>query len=232
MLIEIKVKLVYNNFKENAMQKLIDRVHQYLLSVGMTEKQIENFDSGSVYLAQEIAIYALQNNVMPDGKPYVVFVLDMLNDYQKLIGIKDDDPFCIDVDLLVGEFNFPYNGAQEVIVLHNVIDHSNVSLEEIRQTYDDFGLGAYFKLYIEKPLTLLTYKLCQNKDNFLWDIIEDQTACLVKWLHYRTCLTPPPQTEEDKQEVKKLEMLVNLMELKWDFANKANAYLEKFNSKK
>jgi hypothetical protein len=51
-------------------------------------------------------------------------------------------------------------------------------------------------------------------------------------LHYKSCLTPPPQTEEEKQEVKKLEMLVNLMELKWDFANKANAYLEKFNSQK
>ena len=86
--------------------------------------------------------------------------------YRDFVGIIQNDYFCLNVDLLVGECNIPYDGVQEVCMLHDVIEDTEITIDEIGEIYSDFGLERYFRLYIKEALLLVTHD--KNEDYLVY----------------------------------------------------------------
>ena len=125
--------------------KLIEKIHQYLIEEhDCTAEDIEAFDSASVYVAMETAMYAHHGQTRFNGESYFGYAHRILQRYRDLVGIVEDDYFCLDRDLLVDECNVPYEGMQELCLLVDVLNQTDVTMEQIEEIFVDLGLRSYF----------------------------------------------------------------------------------------
>ena len=122
------------------MSEILDKIHKYMISFGVDEKDLPQYDNSSVYLAIEIAEYGHRNQKREIGEDYVNHPLRVLNTYRELVGIKPNDHFCIDKDLMY-EFNVPFEGVQEVCLLHDIIEDTEISIpfDYHNQLIKEFG---------------------------------------------------------------------------------------------
>src|SRR5574344_956739 len=98
---------------------ILNEIHEYLISKGAKEEDLKKMDGCSVYLSMEIMEYAHRNQKRENGEEYANHPSRCMQEYRELVGIVPDDPFCIDKDLMY-EFEIPYDGVQEVCLLHDV----------------------------------------------------------------------------------------------------------------
>lgn len=103
------------------MMTLKEKINEYLFQLNFSEEDIAQLDASSVYVAQQIALYAHRNQSRLNGDNYYVHPYNVLSLYRKFTGITDDY-FCVDLDLLVWECGIPYDGVQEVCLLHDVLE--------------------------------------------------------------------------------------------------------------
>ena len=162
--------------------KALEKVHKYLKeALNSTDEEIKGFDSGSVYIAQEIAIYAHRNQDRENGEKYVTHPFNCLELYRHLVGIKPDDYFCIDTDLMA-EYGIPFEGVQEVCVLHDVLEDTDVTMDEIAEIYAELGLKTHFEIYIKKPLELITHDKSMAYIEYIAIVLESPISAIVKMI--------------------------------------------------
>ena len=61
----------------------------------------------------------------------------------------------IENNLFMYKHNIPFEGVQEVALLHDVLEDTEITLNEIEGMFNDFGYATYFELYIKQALTCL-----------------------------------------------------------------------------
>jgi hypothetical protein len=163
------------------MSTLLNSAHDFLRSLGCNEEEIQAYESSSVALAEEISFYAHRNAKRENGKGYFTHPFNCLAHYRNLVGIKENDYFCISRDLMA-EFNLPFEGVQEVCLLHDVVEDTDITLEEIQEAYRACDLNSYFQIYIGPALALITHNEEDSYDEYLAKCIKNPISALVKML--------------------------------------------------
>ena len=164
------------------MNENLKKIHDYLLSSGVKEDKLKRSDESSVYLAMEIMEYAHRNQKRENGEDYANHPSRVLFNYQNLVGIDPDALFGdIDTDLMY-KHNIPYDGVQEVCLLHDVIEDTELTLEDIKDIYVDCGFEVYFKLYIEDALKRITHDKSVPYLDYIKICLENPISAIVKMM--------------------------------------------------
>lgn len=161
------------------MNENVKKIREYLLSKGLDEEYIDDCMGSSVYLAMEIMEYAHRNQKRENGEDYANHPGRCLITYRNLIGIGADGLGCIDRDLL-DENRIPFDGVQEVCLLHDVIEDTEFSFEDVRNIYIDCGFKLYFDANIGDPLKRITHDKKVPYAEYVWICMMNPVSALVK----------------------------------------------------
>lgn len=163
------------------MNKNLEAIHKYLLNKNVNKETIQYFDTHSVYLAIEIADYAHRDQKRANGEGYFNHPYRCLQAYRELVGIKEDDPFCIDSDLM-HQFGIPFEGVQEVCLLHDVLEDTEFSIDDIRYMYIECGFGQFFDSYIKDALLCIAHDKNVNYSSYIEKCLSNPISALVKMM--------------------------------------------------
>ena len=207
--------------------KLKEKINMYFKKLNYSEQDIALMDTSSVYIAYQISAYAHKDQKRVNGDNYFFHPYDVLKSYKDLIGIKDDDYFCVDVDELILTYNIPYHGVQEVCLLHDVLEDSNISIDEIEEIYNDLSLGDHFLRYIKKPLLLITHDKNEDYLTYINKMLDNPTACLVKLLDMNDNMKVISLTKLTNYELDRINRYAfhcKQINDKWNFLQNINKY--------
>ena len=163
------------------MNENLKKIHEYLMGKGVDEKQLLEYDTSSVYLAMEIMEYAHRDQKRENGQDYANHPARCLEVYRELVGIKPHDFFCIDKDLMY-KYNVPYDGVQEVCLLHDVVEDTEFTLDDVRDIYVDFGFEEYFDIYINDALKRITHDKSVDYGEYIKVVLKNPISALVKMI--------------------------------------------------
>ena len=189
------------------MNKKLIKIHEYLIDKGADEETLLEWDSSSVYLAMEIMEYAHRNQKRENGEDYAEHPSRVLENYRKLVGIKPNDYFCIDEDMMAHNL-IPYDGVQEVCLLHDVIEDTDFTIEELREIYIECGFEQYFDLYIEDALRKITHDKSIDYGEYIKICLKNPISAIVKMMDLQDNLR-----------------VIDLIDLNEDKYNRAKGYL-------
>lgn len=163
------------------MEKLLNRVHEYLFSKEYKKEDILLFDANSIGTAKEIAIYAHQDQKRINNEPYINHPLKCLKLYREIFGLDTNNNSNIYSSLLT-KLSIPYEGIQELCLLHDVLEDSEVTIEEIQQAFKSNGYNDFFNNNIKTPLLLLTHNKTVDYSDYIKNLSIDPSASLVKMI--------------------------------------------------
>ena len=213
--------------------KLIEKIHQYLIEEhDCTAEDIEAFDSASVYVAMETAMYAHHGQTRFNGESYFGYAHRILQRYRDLVGIVEDDYFCLDRDLLVDECNVPYEGMQELCLLADVVNQTDITMEQIEEIFVDLGLRSYFLAHIKHGLEALTKQEQDDEITFVAKISQSLQASIVKFLCYADEFEVCRQMENaDASRMNDCVAFCRFLEDRWGFLQNVKKYFELKNNR-
>ena len=161
-------------------EKLKDYVKRFAIeNFGNTEEEIDEAFKDVTGIAYYIAKVAHYNQKRVNGVTYFAHPLSVYRKYRFLIGIEEDnfDPYE-----LMGEYGIPFWGVQEVCLLHDVLEDTDVTLDEIEEMYEELGQHIYFEAYIKDPLILITHDKSEDYETYMKNVLCSSTSALVKLL--------------------------------------------------
>ena len=149
------------------------------MSRGVSEEKLLRSDTSSVYLALEIMEYAHRNQKRDNGEDYANHPTRCLGTYRQLIDIGPDGDGDMDEDLLI-DCDVPFWGVQEVCLLHDVIEDTEFTIEDVRDIYIDCGFENYFDMYIGHALRCITHDKSMDYGDYIKICLKNPVAALVK----------------------------------------------------
>lgn len=166
------------------MGKLLDQIHDYYCSLYPhieREKVISDMDGSSVNIALEIAEYAHRDQKQINGREYIWHPVECLHLYRVFVRMNPFDFFSIDCDDLE-KAGIPFHGVQEVCVLHDVLEDTAITIDDIESIYDELGLLRYFDLYIKQSLLLITHDKTKDYDSYMNEVLKNPISAIVKMM--------------------------------------------------
>ena len=163
------------------MANLNKEMKEFFTSKGFTEDQYEDMLTCTVNIALMISSYAHREQYRENKNSYSVHPYSCMNLYRNFVGIEEDSDDCIDLDLMY-KHNIPFEGVQEVALLHDVLEDTEVSLEEIEEMFNDFGYATYFKLYIKQALILITHDKSESYEIYIDRMLVNPVASICKMM--------------------------------------------------
>lgn len=212
------------------MSSKLKEIHEYWISKGNEEEQLLKMDTSSVYLSMEIAEYAHKDQKRENGEDYANHPARVLFGYRNLVGIVPDDLFCIDKDLM-WENGIPYEGVQELCCLHDVVEDSELSFDDVKDIFYDCGFQQFFNLNIKFPLILITHDKSESQDIYIEKCMKHPTSALVKMLDLQDNSDVFSFTSFDKDKYERTQRNLKFMYIinsRFDFIENAQKYLEAF----
>ena len=150
-------------------QKLIDHIKE------------EGKDDSTIHIAYYIALDAHKAQVRMNNDPYTVHPLGMLNQFDYLIYLSDDEETKLSIDNLV-EYDIPFVGIREVILLHDVVEDTEYKHEDIAYIYETLGHKDYFDKYIDIPIRYITHKKEDDYEEYINKVLKNPASSLAKLL--------------------------------------------------
>lgn len=163
------------------MNKNLEKIREYLIKMGVDEKSIHNRMTSSVYLAMEIMEYAHRNQKRENGEDYANHPNRCLTTYRELIGIGPDGDRVMDKDLLYNN-SVPFDGVQEVCLLHDVVEDTEFTLDDVRDIYVECGFEKYFDMYIKDALERITHNKSVDYGEYIKICLKNPISALVKMI--------------------------------------------------
>jgi len=207
------------------MTKLLNDIHEYLLSIGYKKEVLEKYDNSSVYLALEIASYAHRNQKRLNGEMYISHPLNVLDSYRYLIGI-DGSMFSTDTDVLY-KYGIPFDGVQEVCLLHDVLEDTEITLSQIEELYNTNGFERFFNLYIKEALLLITHIKEEDYMVYINKLIKNPISSIVKMMDLESNLKLITLDMIDNKNIERAHRYIDYFKYindYWKFIEKANEY--------
>lgn len=161
------------------MNKNLEKIREYLIGMGVDEKTINSGMTSSVYLAMEIMEYAHRNQKRENGEDYANHPARCLTTYRELIGIGPDGDRIMDKDIMIKN-NVPFDGVQEVCLLHDVVEDTEFTLDDVRDIYMECGFENYFDMYIKDALERITHDKTVDYGDYIKICLKNPISALVK----------------------------------------------------
>ena len=163
------------------MNKNLEKIREYLIKMGVDEKTINNGMTSSVYLAMEIMEYAHRNQKRENGEDYANHPARCLATYRELIGIGPDGDRVMDKDIMIKN-RVPFDGVQEVCLLHDVVEDTELTLNDVRDIYVECGFENYFDMYIKDALERITHDKAVDYGEYIKICLKNPISALVKMI--------------------------------------------------
>ena len=176
--------------------------------------EYEKHMSTSVSIARAIAIMAHLNQKRLCGVPYVSHPYGLASMF-KTLTFMDYDGFDEDD---VYRFNIPVSGILELCWLHDVVEDTIYTEEEIRDVFNSHGLGDFYDAFIHKPLLLITHDKSEPYPSYIDKVCSNVYSALVKLLDMNDNLTLWSLDHLGDKEVKRIA----------DYASYAKTINDKF----
>ena len=165
--------------EEGKMNKNLEKIREYLIKMGVDEKSIHNGMTSPVYLAMEIMEYAHRNQKRENGEDYANHPARCLTTYRELIDIGPDGDRVMDKDLLYNN-SVPFDGVQEVCLLHDVVEDTELTLNDVRDIYVECRFEKYFDMYIKDALERITHNKSVDYGEYIKICLKNPISALVK----------------------------------------------------
>ncbi len=163
------------------MNKNLEKIRDYLIERGVDEKSVNSGMTSSVYLAMEIMEYAHRNQKRENGEDYANHPARCLTTYRELIGIGPNGDRVMDKDLLHNN-SVPFDGVQEVCLLHDVVEDTEFTLSDVRDIYVECGFEKYFDMYIKDALERITHNKSVDYGEYIKICLKNRISALVKMI--------------------------------------------------
>ena len=157
---------------ENLKQKIIEFYKDH--------KTEEELFEDSMAIARTISLFAHYRQIRENGESYADHPYRVAENFMRLITLPIEGK-TVPEDIM-DSFNIPTLGVFEVCLLHDVIEDTEVTLEDIEELYRDKGLETGFKKFIKEPLSLITNNKEESYDTYISKVLTNKTASLVKML--------------------------------------------------
>lgn len=150
-------------------------IKNYLINnVGYTKDNFNNINS--IFLANAIMLYAHRNQTRENGENYAMHPLRCYQTLTNLIDYPNVDKRKLAAN------NIPYDGALELCLLHDVVEDSDITFDELKEMFAINNLKSYYENYIETPLHLITHDKKVPYEIYINICMEHPTSALVKFL--------------------------------------------------
>lgn len=187
--------------------------------------EYESYMDSTVAIAMGIAFYAHRKQERVNGEAYVSHPMALAKHFCELTQIEADD---FDEENLY-KLDLYHQGVQEVCWLHDVIEDTGYTLEDIRDVYESMGLEGYFDQWISKPLALITHDKSEPYPIYIDKVNQHQTSALVKFLDLYNNSNPLTLDVFGDKELKRIQDYASYMKTindKYHFIERFNKYGE------
>ena len=76
--------------------------------------------------------------------------------------------------------NVPFDGVQEVCLLHDVVEDTEFTLDDVRDIYMECGFENYFDMYIKDALERITHDKTVDYGDYIKICLKNPISALVK----------------------------------------------------
>ena len=212
------------------MNEKLKKIHDYLISRGFKEEVLLKSDTKSVPLAMEIMEYAHRNQKRENGEDYACHPSRVLFNYQHLVGIKQGEYFSFDKDM-AHECNVPFEGVQEVCLLHDIIEDTEFTLEDVEEIYNDCGFERYFAIYIKDALKRITHDKSVDYEDYIRICLGNPISAIVKMMDLQDNLRVIDLITMNKKNYERANdylFYIYSINENYHFVENAHKYREKF----
>lgn len=185
----------------------------------------EDSFTSTVEIAMNIAFYAHRDAQRVNGDAYITHPKSLAEHFWYLSQINEDD-FDEENLYTVG---LHYQGVLEVCWLHDVIEDTPYTIEDIIDVYEDRGLKDYFDTFIKKPLMLITHDKSEPYPVYIEKVCKNLTASIVKFLDLCNNSNPLTLDQLGDKELKRIQDYASYMKVindEWHLIERFNNYLD------
>ena len=163
------------------MNENLKKIQDYLIKTGVSKERVEGGATSSVYLAMEIMEYAHRNQKRENGEDYAEHPARCLASYRNLIGIGPNGDKVMDKDVMYRN-NIPFDGVQEVCLLHDVIEDTEFTVNDVRDIYVECGFERFFDIYIKDALERITHDKSVDYGEYIKVVLQNPVSAMVKMM--------------------------------------------------
>ena len=181
--------------------------------------------SSTVVIAMNIAFYAHRDASRVNGEAYITHPKGIADHFSYLSQIDADD--CDEENL--AKVGLHYQGVLEVCWLHDVIEDTPYTIEDIEDVFEDRGLKDYFNTFIKRPLELITHDKSEAYPIYIEKVYKNLTASIVKFLDLCNNSNPLTLDHLGDKELKRIQDYATYMKTindKWHLIERFNDYLD------
>lgn len=211
------------------MAKLKDIIKERLIALGRKEEDLKNVSEKEI--AYQIANYAHRNQYRVNGDPYIEHPLGMAKRYLKIFYENSESPYTSEA---MKDNGLPKLGVIEVMMLHDVVEDTEYTLEDIKEVYEAFNAGWFYNEFISRPLKLITHNKEESNDVYMDKLLDDPIASLVKMFDSMDNLNVFTLTKFGDWEYERAgRYLDNIKRIndRYHYVEKINAYREDIGAK-
>lgn len=163
------------------MNENLKKIQDYLIKTGVSKERVEGGATSSVYLAMEIMEYAHRNQKRENGEDYAEHPARCLTSYRNLIGIGPNGDRVMDKDIMYHN-NVPFDGVQEVCLLHDVVEDTEFTVKDVRDIYVECGFESFFDMYIKDALERITHDKSVDYGEYIKVVLQNPISAMVKMM--------------------------------------------------
>lgn len=202
----------------------------------LRERMKDNYDFymvTSVGIAKEIAKHAHKDQKRLSGAPYILHPYRVMDTFRQL---ASEDGKHFDHDEL-HEYGIQSEGVLEVAWLHDVLEDTDYTEEEIADIYKNQDLETYYETYIKNPLLLITHDKTESYPIYIEKVCQNPISALVKFLDLNdnSCVLELEKlTDFEVDKIHKYTLFMRRINDQYHFIERLNSYnrfLENANSK-
>ena len=130
--------------------------------------------------------------------------------------------------------DLPYFGVIEVCVLHDVVEDTNITIDDIGYIYSLMNLRAYFDNNIRTSLINITHNKNEDYQDYIFRCMEHPTSALVKMIDLNDNLNVLSLISLDDKKLNRCVRYLTYIKLindEFSFLEKINAYNKERNQK-
>lgn len=206
----------------------LKEIHDYVLSIGWTEKEIEYCDKNPILLSGEIMEYAHRNQLRENGILYSEHPSNCVAAYKELAGFRSKNDYGFYANELE-DSKIPYFGVLEVCYLHDVLEDTDFTINDLEEIFDECGFLKYFNTRIKNALLKITHDKSVDYEEYIHICMTDPIAAMCKMLDLSdnmNVLTVKELNDDTFERTYNYLKYITLINNKYHFIERCNVFRE------